>query len=146
MIRTKTELVNTIGQLRLSCMSGSGKKVSVQVCIPERAQWIDYQGIRIQVQDPVYMAGEKMGSQQAVIHFFGIGPGDRGVCKGGLRNLDREKGKAKNLTLSCDRCQVFSRNPAVQEIKLYRGIRLIYGNGSKQDLQPWQVCLVECSK
>ena len=67
MIRTKTELVNTIGQLRLSCMSGSGKKVSVQVCIPERAQWIDYQGIRIQVQDPVYMAGEKMGSQQAVI-------------------------------------------------------------------------------
>ena len=107
MIRTKTELVNTIGQLRLSCMSGSGKKVSVQVCIPERAQWIDYQGIRIQVQDPVHMAGEKMGSQQAVIHFFGIGPGDRSVCKGGLRNLDREKGKAKNLTLSCDRCQVF---------------------------------------
>ena len=146
MIRTKTELVNTIGQLRLSCMSGSGKKVSIEIHVSEWAQWIDYQGIRIQVQDPVYMAGEKMGGQQAVIHFFGIGSGDRSVCKGGLRNLDREKGKAKNLTLSCDRCQVFFRNPAVQEIKLYRGIRLIYGNGSKQDLQPWQVCLVECSK
>ena len=54
MIRTKTELVNTIGQLRLSCMSGSGIKVSVQVCIPERYKSpeikIDYDDMEVMLR------------------------------------------------------------------------------------------------
>ena len=53
MLCTQPQPVDVIGQLCFVGVGGSGKQVSGQVYFPQRPQRIDYQNIRVQIQDPL---------------------------------------------------------------------------------------------
>ena len=53
MLCPQPQPVDVIGQLCFVCVGGSGKQVSGQVYFPQRPQRIDYQNIRVQIQDPL---------------------------------------------------------------------------------------------
>ena len=143
MVCSKAELVDIVCQLRLSCMRGGSKKISFQICLPQRPEGIDDQDIRIQVQDAVEVVREELRRQQPVIHFPRILCAHRGICKSRAVRHDRIKAKAKEAALASDAGEVFIRKPAVDQPDVGLVFRLGDMHRSEKHLQPGQIIFIE---
>lgn len=64
MVCPETELVDIVGQFRLSCMCGRCEEIPLQIRLPQRTQRVDDKDIRIQIQDAVQMSGQEKRRQQ----------------------------------------------------------------------------------
>ena len=143
MVCSKTELVDIVCQLRLSCMRGGSEKISFQVRLPQRAEGIDDQDIRIQVQDAVEAVREELRCQQPVIHFPRILCAHRGICKCRAVRHDRIKAKTKEAALAPDAGEGFIGKPAVDQPDIGLVFRLGDIERSEKHLQPGQIIFIE---
>ena len=142
-IRAKPELVDVVRQLGFPRMGGRRKEMSLQIRLPERAERINDQDIRIKVQDAARVLRQKFRCEEPVIHLPGILAAHRRAEKGAAADLHRAEAEAVRTALAADRLQGIPENAAVYEPDVGRIVRLIDAKRGDEHLQAGEIVLVE---
>ena len=127
-------------------MCGSSKEISVQIHLPQWADRVDNQDIRVHIKDPFYIVRQQPRRQKSVIHFFGILLGNRRILKQLILHTNGKKGVIKCLTLLIELTKSRLWNPTVEQIEHYFLRRVIDMQRGKKDLKLGKIILVQCCK
>ena len=124
-ICAEPELIDVVCQLGFPRMGGRRKEMFLKICFPERAERIDDQNIRIQIQDAAHALRQKFCRKEPVIHLPGILAAHRCAEEGAAADLHRVEAEAVRTALTSDRLQDILGNAAVHEPDVGRILRLI---------------------
>ena len=140
------QAVDVAGQLRPADVGRRCEQTPLQRHLPEGAQRIDHQDIRVEIEDFVQLRGQQPGRQKPVIHLLGVLLHDRRPSKEGILHGHRVKTISHPLTQPPHRFQGRRRDAAVQQINLHRIAGVIPVNGCQQYLKLGNVVLVQGNK
>ena len=143
-VHSQPDPVDAVGELRHPCVGGGRKQVSAQIRIPERADGIDYQNIRIQIQNPVHLPGQQMGSQQPVVHFRRIPAAYGSSPEHLIGHLDGMKLVASGVTPAFQGLKHILRQLIVQQPDTEMLPGIIDFQRCQQHLQLREIILVQC--
>ena len=136
--------VDAVGQFSLSCVGGCRKEVALQVGLPQRAQGIEHQNVRVQIEHPGQRVRQQAGGQQPVVHLLGVLTADRGALKQGVVHSYWEKSIAEGGALPLHSGQTLRRDSALEQIQVHVLTGVVQAQGGEQHAELRQVVLVQC--
>ena len=125
-------------------MGGCRKEVALQVGLPQRAQGIEHQNVRVQIEHPGQRVRQQAGGQQPVVHLLGVLTADRSALKQGVVHSYWEKSIAEGGALLLHSGQTLRRDSALEQIQVHVLTGVVQAQGGEQHAELRQVVLVQC--
>ena len=144
MLRIEPHLINFIRHFGKPRVRRSGKGLSTQVQLPQRAQGIDNEHIRVEVQYALKLFRQDERGEQAVVHLLGVALAGRGIFKERRVNGDGTQLRAEESAETRELLQLIAGDGAVEQI--YRHVRLIGVAGKERaehDLAGRQIIFIK---
>ena len=105
MVGTEPHLIHAVGQLGLAGVGRRREHPALQVQLPQRAQRVDDQNVRVQIDHPVQLRRQQLTGQQPVVHLLRVLAGERRVLKQSLARGERmQRSQQAAATLQPGRC------------------------------------------
>ena len=136
--------VDAVGQLCLSRVGGGRKQIARQVGLPQGAQGVEHQNVRVQIEHPVQRVRQQAGGQQPVVHLLGVLAADWGALEQGVIHQHREKSIAEGGALPFHFGQTLRRDGALKQIQVHVLSGVVQAQGGEQHVELRQVVLVQC--
>ena len=116
----------------------------VWAALPQGAQGVEHQNVRVQVEHPVQRVRQQAGGQQPVVHLLGVLTADRGALKQGVIHPHREKAIAEGGAQPLHSGQPLRRDGALEQIQIHVFPGVVQTKGGEQNMELRQVVPVQC--
>ena len=143
MLRAEAQLVHAVCKLGDRRVRRGGEKPAVQIGLPELADWVYDQSVRVEIDRALMPLGQQFGREQAVVHLLGILLRDRRAFKERVLHGQRRKAPAIRRALAGRALERGAGYAAVEQNELEFLAGVVQGERGEQHLQLREVVFVK---